>query len=327
MEKNLRLTLTQYLTFLTSLFKITSIILLVDAVLILIAQVIPFCLIEWVIVLILFSEVFILVRYKLKKFLKLNLCLVLAIYIVFSITCKPYYHDISFAVKANLPVQPSTVTELKDLCEYLVDKTNETYVISNKNFKENAKTASESFNKLNDIYPFIKTNKTIPKPVVFSKVLSSWEICGFYSCYTLESIINKDMPNIDVPFTMCHELSHISHVMREDEANFVGYLACKYSNDPYFVYSGYYHAMIYATNQYFLYDIDGYRDLINKLRPEVIFDIYIDDIYWQPYRDTKISKSYEKVSDIYLKSNDVKDGVKSYGRMVDLLLAEYRNMT
>ena len=29
--------------------------------------------------------------------------------------------------------------------------------------------------------------------------------------------INKDMPNIDVPFTMCHELSHISHVMREDE--------------------------------------------------------------------------------------------------------------
>lgn len=31
-----------------------------------------------------------------------------------------------------------------------------------------------------------------------------------------------------------------------------------------------------------------------------------------------------KVNDSYLKSNRQEDGVKSYGRMVDLLLADYR---
>ena len=29
------------------------------------------------------------------------------------------------------------------------------------------------------------------------------------------------------------------------------------------------------------------------------------------------------VNDVYLKANDQEDGMKSYGRMVDLLLAEY----
>ena len=32
----------------------------------------------------------------------------------------------------------------------------------------------------------------------------------------------------------------------------------------------------------------------------------------------------QKVNDTYLQANRVEDGVKSYGRVVDLLLAEYR---
>lgn len=33
------------------------------------------------------------------------------------------------------------------------------------------------------------------------------------------------------------------------------------------------------------------------------------------------------VNNTYLKANGQEDGVKSYGRMVDLLLAEYRSQT
>ena len=32
----------------------------------------------------------------------------------------------------------------------------------------------------------------------------------------------------------------------------------------------------------------------------------------------------DKVNDAYLKANDQADGTKSYGRVVDLLLAEYK---
>ena len=45
--------------------------------------------------------------------------------------------------------------------------------------------------------------------------------------------------------------------------------------------------------------------------------------FWDKY-EGRTSEVAEKVNDTYLKSNRQVDGVKSYGRMVDLLLA-YHN--
>ncbi len=46
--------------------------------------------------------------------------------------------------------------------------------------------------------------------------------------------------------------------------------------------------------------------------------------YWKNF-DTKVAKISNNINDAYLKANNQDDGVKSYGRMVDLLLAYYRN--
>ncbi|WP_276929276.1 DUF3810 family protein, partial [Herbinix luporum] len=46
--------------------------------------------------------------------------------------------------------------------------------------------------------------------------------------------------------------------------------------------------------------------------------------YWAKYEDTVVSTVSNKINDTYLKANAQSDGVKSYGRMVDLLLAKYR---
>ena len=45
--------------------------------------------------------------------------------------------------------------------------------------------------------------------------------------------------------------------------------------------------------------------------------------FWDKY-EGRTSEVAEKVNDTYLKSNRQVDGIKSYGRMVDLLLA-YHN--
>ena len=47
-------------------------------------------------------------------------------------------------------------------------------------------------------------------------------------------------------------------------------------------------------------------------------------MYWEQFEDTVLSTAGEKMNDTYLKANSVEDGTKSYGRMVDLLLAERR---
>ena len=56
----------------------------------------------------------------------------------------------------------------------------------------------------------------------------------------------------------------------------------------------------------------------------VVRDDTADAQYWEQYRNTVISDTTGKVYDAYLQSNNQKDGAKSYGRMVDLVIAWYQ---
>lgn len=50
----------------------------------------------------------------------------------------------------------------------------------------------------------------------------------------MEANYNRQMYVANVPATLCHELSHLKGVILEDEANFLGYLACVSSEDAFF---------------------------------------------------------------------------------------------
>ena len=39
------------------------------------------------------------------------------------------------------------------------------------------------------------------------------------------------MVSYNLPFTTCHELSHLRGFMQEEEANFIGFLACVNADD------------------------------------------------------------------------------------------------
>ena len=73
------------------------------------------------------------------------------------------------------------------------------------------------------------------------------------------------MPYYNIPHTICHELSHLKGFMREDEANFIGYLACIGSDSPDFRYSGYLTGWVYAGNALARVDPESYYDLYTKL--------------------------------------------------------------
>ena len=53
---------------------------------------------------------------------------------------------------------------------------------------------------------------------------------------------------------------------------------------------------------------------------QAVRDLKDHNAYWDQYRGT-VSEVSDKLNDTYLKANAQEDGVKSYGRMVDLLLA------
>jgi hypothetical protein len=136
--------------------------------------------------------------------------------------------------------------------------------------------------------------------------------------------VNVDIPPYQIPATMLHELVHLRGFMREDEANFISYLSCINSDFEDFAYSGTMLALTYSMNALYAEDPDAYAILRDTYSQEVRNDMIYSWNYWKNF-DTKVAEVSNNINDAYLKANNQEDGVKSYGRMVDLLLAYYRN--
>lgn len=237
-----------------------------------------------------------------------------------------------FAAVSGLEVRDSSVEELYDLCVALTETANalredvaedENGVFTcSESVWADAKAAKSIFNDLHPDCPTLYTTGT-PKPVFFSEVMSYLDISGIYCPFTFEANVNVHMDDVLVPVTMCHELSHLSGYMREDEANFIAFLACIRSDNADFRYSGAYLAMVNATNALFSADLELWKE-VDALKSDALRrDVQSNNAYWKRY-DTPVAEVSNKVNDAYLKANGQANGVRSYGRMVDLLLAYYR---
>lgn len=259
-----------------------------------------------------------------------------AVFFLFVIFCGVNYYRPSFADTVGLEVKASSTDELYDLCSELLDSANAlstqlehapdgTTLYPESDYAM-AKEARRSYEKLCEKYEFLSMGgKSFgrPKPVVFSVVMSYLQISGVYSPYTVEANVCTAGPDFLRGATMMHEQTHLRGFMIEAEANFVAYLACAESGDPYFEYSGACLALLYSMNA--LYEVDPERCL--ELRARYCGALDADMRAQTEYvhaHDTKIAEVSDSINDAYLKLNAQRDGVRSYGKMVDLLLAYRR---
>ena len=70
-------------------------------------------------------------------------------------------------------------------------------------------------------------------------------------------------------------------------------------------------------------DRESYIELHEKLCDQAKEDLRENNAFWDKY-EGKVAEVSNQMNDVYLKVNDQKDGVKSYGRMVDLMLGYYQ---
>jgi hypothetical protein len=186
-------------------------------------------------------------------------------------------------------------------------------------------TAREAMRRLGELYPALDTYYPNPKPVLLSRqILSPLMLCGVFSPFTLEALYNRDMPDSYIPFTALHELSHQGGFMREDEANFIAFLACRESGDIGFQYSGYVRALSYLFGAY---DGDDFFELYMSVPEQVHLQYYVESDYWWSFYSAPggaaIAAVSNAVNDTYLQIQGQTDGVRSYGRVADLLIADY----
>lgn len=251
------------------------------------------------------------------------------LFILYVVNCGINYRRISFSEKEGILTETYSVDELREVCDWLTREVNaradmvgrdENGVMELENAAgEDAVRAmegvAEQYGSMKGFYP-------LPKPLLVSEILSYQNLTGIYLPFTVEANYNGDMTDYNIPFTMCHELSHLRGFMQEEEANFIAFLACEISEKPEFQYSGYLMAWIYSTNALYRADREKWAQVREKLDVKINADLQANSVFWDSY-DGAVAEVADRVNDTYLKVNGQTDGVKSYDRMVDLLVAEY----
>lgn len=253
--------------------------------------------------------------------------LLILLFALFTFQCGINYHRQTFSQRAGFVMAESTREELKALCRDLTREVNEAAAeitvddrgacLVGADVEERARrameAAAEEYSELGGYYPRAKAVRN-------SWILSYQQLLGVYSPFTVEANYNRDMPEYNKPSSICHELSHLKGFMREDEANFIAYLACRASEEPEFRYSGSLMAYIYSMNALYREDVSLYRELRGQLCEQADRELALHNAFWEQY-EGPVAEASDKVNDTYLKANAQEDGTKSYGRMVDLLLA------
>ena len=161
------------------------------------------------------------------------------------------------------------------------------------------------------------------KKLSWSKFYTSSGICGMSVALTGEAAVNPRIPNMSLPFTMCHEMAHRMCIVLEDDANFAAFLACRANEDPQFQYSAYYMAYRYCFNalaradQQALHPIHaGVNDLFRK-------DLNFYDAFFTKEKNETATNVTSATNNAYIQVSGDKNGIASYGMVATQLTRWY----
>lgn len=242
------------------------------------------------------------------------------------------YHRIPFADAANIKVNQYSKKNLEELCLHLIEQAN----LLREEVNENSlgimtipqgkrwvlENANIGFDNISNVYNTLSGQYGKPKPVLLSEFMCYTGIAGIYFPFTGEANININVPYPNLPSTVTHEMAHQRGYAREDEANFIAYLSSV--SNPYveFKYSGTLLALTHSVNALYKEDKEIYEKLKGNFSEGLLRDLNHINSFWEKY-EGPLERASTDLNNAYLKANNQKDGIKSYGRMVDLLIAYY----
>lgn len=233
----------------------------------------------------------------------------------------------------QLNITEYTLQELKEATIYYRDQANvlSTQVsrdgsgdLAYPSFEELAEQAGDGFENLTyeQCQP-VFAGSTLPvKKLGWADMYTSMGITGVSMPLTGEAAVNPQIPEVSLPFTMCHEMAHRMSIAIERDANFAAFLACKSNSSVEFRYSAYFMAYRYCYNA--LYRTGG-SAMVQEVSSGVgeLFQKDLTDYsnFYATHQDEKATKTADKVNDTYIKASGDSQGVASYGDVCDLLVS------
>lgn len=252
-----------------------------------------------------------------------------SLYIVFNLLWGINYNRKGIAWQMGLEETTYTTEELKQLNQMLVDKVNSSKEIwmqtglAYPSDKILFSQAAEAYDSLQKRYPFL-----MYKPASIKTSLWGWfgnyaSFTGYYNPFTGEAQVNTTVPKFLQPFTSCHEIAHQLGYAKENEANFVGYLAAKSAGKPLFEYSVYLDMFLYANRNLYITDSTTAKTIRSQLSVPVNEDLKEWRKFNQDHKgifEPMITWVYGK----FLENNEQPQGILSYDAVTGFLIAYYR---
>ena len=252
------------------------------------------------------------------------------VYAGFCLLWGVYYYGDDFIDKSGLDDSPISTQELCTVTERFAQLVNE---YSGKVERdENGSccadretilaAAPDVFQNIEADFPCLAGPALAPKGIHFSRIMSLTDFTGFFFPFTAEANVNTDSPVCFFASTVVHEMCHQRGVAKEKEADFTAIMTCLASGEPEYIYSAALLGYVHLGNA--LYDADymAWKEIYCSLNELVIRDITENRLYWEQF-ETPVETVSNAVYDSFLKSYDQPDGIKSYGKCVDLLVNYY----
>lgn len=262
----------------------------------------------------------------------------LAVFMIMTWNCFILYHTSEFdetymVQKAQrtytdrelIQVRNHIVEELNALTEQM-ERDEDGFLIYQGDMEQEAIRAMQ---KLGEEYELLSGYYPQAKGITASDFLSQQYMMGYYFPFSMEANYNTSMYIVNVPATLCHELAHLKGFIYEDDANFIGFLACINSDDPFYRYSGYLSVLNYVEKEY--KKASGKQEfgsvsLAKSVRAD---DIFLTSEAWERVEENAVVETAvvkaasNQFTETTLVINGVSDGMKSYSRVVQLLLEYY----
>ena len=257
------------------------------------------------------------------------------VYLIHTMVWGLNYYAGPLAEDIRMETAQYTIEELADATEYYMDKAN---ALSSKvkrdgsgsltypEFEELADRAGMGFQRLvyDRSYP-IFAGSTLPvKKLGWADMYTSMGITGVTFGITGEAAVNPQIPDVLLPFTMCHEMAHRMCIASERDANFAAFLACSVHPMVEFEYSAYFMAFRYCFNALSSVKTvagaeataaikEGIGDKLRK-------DLNDYNAFFSEKQDKAATDLANTANDTYLKTSGEKSGIGSYSEVCDLLV-------
>lgn len=183
--------------------------------------------------------------------------------------------------------------------------------------------AGKAFDEVSKQFPFLKYRPRSVKPSLYSYLGNYLGFQGYYNPFSGEGQVNTTVPRFLEPYVTAHEIAHQLGYSKENEANFIGFLACRAYNSNAFRYSVYYDMYNYAIGEVYLRDTTAAKNIHSNLHPQVKKDQQEFRDFYRRYRNPigpLIMWGYGE----FLKANNQPAGKRSYNEVVNWLIAYYK---